>query len=100
MLLTLPFQSLAGLALFRIMVRADRYAGSMARVGGWVSILIVGNFCTGSSVWWAGYLDCVHEAYVGVAFVFVALGQLAAGCSLLVANWKVKMYFGAETQSA
>merc|ERR1719491_977914 len=58
MLLTLPFQSLGGVALYRIMVRAERYAGSKARVGGWVQTLILGNFITGTGIWWAGYLDC------------------------------------------
>jgi len=102
MLLTLPLQCLGGAALSRVQLGAERYAGSRARVGGWAFVLVGGFFLSGSSVWWAGYLDCVHEAFYGVAvfFVVAAFGQLVAGIALAVANWKVKEYFRQDANRA
>mmetsp|Transcript_89991 Transcript_89991/g.194697 ORF Transcript_89991/g.194697 Transcript_89991/m.194697 type:complete len:122 (-) Transcript_89991:12-377(-) len=93
--MVLPLQCLMGFALATLQARAQTYAGHEARVGGWATLLVLGNFSSGWSVWWAGYLDCVHEAQRAVAFCFVlaAVGQLVSGSSLLMVNWKVRKLF-------
>merc|ERR1712118_279167 len=71
MLLALPLQCMSGYAFWRLKVNATPYMGRAANVGGWVALLIVGNFCSGAGVWWAGYMDTVHEAGTGVAVWFI-----------------------------
>merc|ERR1712151_1451389 len=90
LLLALPFQCIAGVAIWHIQANAARYIGCEARANGWVTLFVSGNFCAGVGVWWAGYLDCVHEAGLLVAFCFIAaaLGQLLAGVSLVLINRK------------
>merc|ERR1719326_467681 len=95
LLLALPLECLAGFAIWRAQVRAEPYAGGEARVGGWVTTLVAGNFGAGAAVWWAGYLGAVHEAdmAMGGCFVTAALSQIVAGISLLLINRKIKQHF-------
>jgi len=95
LLLALPLQCLAGFALWRIQLRAMRYAGGSSRVFIWASLLVLGNFGSGLCVWWAGYLGTVHEASLAFAtsFGMASMSQLVAGVSLLVVNRKVKQHF-------
>lgn len=96
LLVSLPLQCLAGLSIWRIKMRAERYGGSVARAGGCVALMVHGDFGLGLGVWLAGYLGCVHEAGNGIlaaCFILAAVSQLAAGGSLLVVNQKVKKYF-------
>lgn len=99
LLLALPLQCVAGTAISRVEVLAERYTGTAARVGGWVTFLVIGSFLSGSGVWWAGYLACVHEAGspVAAAFSVAALGQIGAGVSLVLINRKVKAHFKVPT---
>lgn len=96
MLLSTPLQCLSGLALWRIQVRAQRYAGTGANVDGWVVVLVVGNFAAGAGTWAAGFLSTVMEAGYAVApcFILAAASQLAAGVATLVINGKLKVIFG------
>lgn len=100
LLMALPLESLAGFAIWRVQVRAEPYAGGEARVGGWVTSMVVGNFGAGTAVWWAGYLGAVHEAdmAMGGCFVLAAFSQLIAGTSLMLVNRKIKMHFKQPAQ--
>jgi len=95
LLMALPLEVLAGFAIWRAKLRAEPYAGGEARVGGWVTSLIVGTFGAGSAVWWAGYLGAVHEAdfAMGGCFIMAALSQLLAGLSMLFINRKIKQLY-------
>merc|ERR1712178_59009 len=82
------------------MGRAEPYAGGEARVGGWVTSLVVGSFGAGSAVWWAGYLGAVHEAdmAMGGCFIVAAMSQIVAGVSMLLINRKIKQRYRQPTQ--
>merc|ERR1719247_452629 len=95
LLLALPLECLAGFSIWRAQVRAEPYAGGEARVGGWVTSLVTGNFGAGAAVWWAGYLGAVHESdmAMGGCFITAALSQLIAGTSMLMINRKIKQHY-------
>lgn len=102
LVLALPLQCLAGFAIWRLQVRAARYAGGEARVNGWVTMFVVGTFGSGAGVWLGGYTDTVHEAGVAtvLSFFAAAVSQLLAGVALLLVNQKVKQHFRKRTQHA
>lgn len=90
-----------GFSIWRVQVRAAPYAGGEERVGGWVSLLVAGQFGAGVAVWWAGYLGAVHENDIamGGCFIIAALAQLVAGTSMLLVNRKIKQRFRQPTQT-
>mmetsp|Transcript_74062 Transcript_74062/g.209115 ORF Transcript_74062/g.209115 Transcript_74062/m.209115 type:complete len:617 (+) Transcript_74062:54-1904(+) len=94
LMLTLPLQCIAGVALWRVRTRAQHCGDSKANVGRWSKLLVVGNFGSGAGVWLGGYMNSVHEmGYMcALFFVLAAVSQLVAGVSLLMVNHRIKEY--------
>jgi len=99
------FQTITGVALYGIQIRAINQIGSYSVfydiVGFWWKILIVGTFGVGVFVWLIGANFMIKEKrdgfrLIGTYFAFASFFQACAGVSIFVINARVRAYFASS----
>ena len=85
LMLSIVFQSGAGVALFALHQRATSHAANFpARAGGWWRVLVAGTFGVGPALWGCGLVHVFEVPFgppVAVLYLVAAGSQLLAGAA-------------------